>query len=721
MKVTQNKPSKVPSLMSMAALIAAVLTSACGGGWVGGDSPSSGITLSGIAATGAPMAGAMIIVKDSTGSEVQSCAPCTVLTDGSFSIDLKLNAKGPFVLFATQDGSSEPEVSVVDTAQSTHINISPITTLVAASLASNGDPVQLSTSGLTAEKITQATQDIKTALKPLLDAAGVDANANPMTMAFKADSTGLDKALDALGKPNITRGSDGKTTVEVEIKTSGSDVANDASSTPAKVNLVSGSAPVATGLTAEKMQGALPADGTSSQISSLLQRMQDCYATTPASRRLDGATLASQITADVCKAIFVDNDPSKYLHNNAVVSQKNATLPTDQGGRFTGVFKGIFNAVQGMKFDLPQYRYTIKNGNTSDITKPMEGDVVFTARWTVTDPTLSTGQTDVGEYQARLQNGVLKLIGNQSKHDLSINAQARRDEMPVVPDYAYLSTGYNINIGERKWNHDNNPNTPNVSIYEQVVVTSPTGKAFTFKPIPGNNYEYLGLVRPVTPYPVTSSSTVRLNGVYLNAATAGHPSARFTKEFWGSAADWTDDKIAAIPAQGNWQFDITLTQAFADANPSTVANRMFTQYRRAINRAPTLAELKTVKWPALKDPAKTEFLSIAGSQGYINIGSNNSAESLNIDGWDVLSGAWEPTFAKVYSSSWDEGIEVRSNARQATILCTGSGTHCQKASGVNTGKFINTGFGLLQFTGRNNQRLQMSLNYSARLTSSDSN
>lgn len=707
-------------LSAICMAIAAAVT-ACGGS---NTSPGKTevITLSGVAATGAPMTGAIIVVKDSTNTEVQSCEPCTVGPDGNFSIPLKTTAtKGPFVLYATQEGGSEPEVSVIDTQASTTVNVSPITTLIAARLAKDGDPAKLSSANLTGDKINQATAEVKTALKPLLDAAGVDTNANPVTMAFKADGTGLDKALDVMGKPNIIRSSDGTTQVEIEIKTSGSDSATDGDNAPAKITLTAGTAPVSTGLTADKVHAALPADGMSMKIKDVMQRMQDCYGTAPSDRRPAGATLASQITAPVCKNLFVDNDPAKYLHNNTVVSQVGATLPAEQIGRFTGAFKGIFNTVQGIKFDLPEYRYTIKNGNTTDATKPMQGDVVFTARWTVTDPNagIYLGQTDVGEYQARLQNGELKLFGNQSKHDLNINAQARREEMPAVSNYAYLATGYNIGISERRWNHDDNSSTAKVSIYEQVRVTSPNGKTFLFKPIPGNNYDYLGLVRPAGS--ISSTATIRLNGAYQNSATTGHPSERFTKEFWAAPADWADEKIAAIPAQGNWKFDITLTDAFVAANASSGTTKNFTQYRRSINRAPTLAELKGVKWPTLKDPMKSSLSSAATSQGYVGIGSNNSPATLVIDGWDVASGAWAPTYAKVYGSNWDEGADVASSARKVTIACAG-GSQCEKnASNVNTGKFINTGWGYLQFTGRDSKRLQMSLNYSTRQTAMDNN
>lgn len=710
-------------------LAVATLVTACGGGGGGNNNANLDpeklieITLSGTAATGAPMAGATVVVNDSTGTAVQNCTPkpaCTVESDGNFSVPLKSSAKGPFVLLVTQEEGDEPQVSMIDTATSARVNVTPITTMIAARLAPNGNPAELKSADLSQEKITTATTEIKTMLKPLLDAAGVPDGDDPLSKEFAANSTGIDKALDLLGKPSLSKDAAGKTTLEFAIKTSGSDDAQGADNAPVKFTLTQGVVPVTpTNITLASMTASLPADGVSTKIQDLIQRMQACYAVAPADRRPAGATLASQITSDVCKGIFADNDPSKYLHNNYVVSQSGASLPAGTGGRFTGAFRGIFNNVQGIQHDLPEYRYTIKNNNTTDDAKSKNGDVVFTARWTVTDPMAgeSIGQSDVGEYHARLQNGVLKLIGNQSKHDLGVNAQARREEMPGVPDFAYLATGYSIFISERRWDHDQNPNTPKVSIYEQVVVTSPSGKTSTLKPFPGNNLDYLGLVKSSS---ITKGATIRLNGAYTNAATSGHPSERFTNEFWGSKDEWTEAAIQAIPAQGNWKFDITLTDIFTNTPTNNVASKNFPQFRRTINRAPTLAELQAVKWPTVKDPVKSSLAtaSTTGS-GFVALGASNTAQSLAIDGWDVPSGAWSPTYAKVFSSAWDEGADVRSTARKVDIACKGSGAHCEKANGSNTGKFVNTGYGYLQLSGRDSKRMQMSLNYSTRKTSTD--
>ena len=695
---------------------AAVLT-ACGGGGGGpvGQVGDGIITLSGTAATGAPMAGATVVVKDSAGQEVQSCVPCTVGDAGDFKVPLKSDSTGPFILLVRQNASDEPQVSMVDTTGSASVNVSPITTLIAARLAPSGDPAKLNSGDLSASKIQTAMEEVRTALKPLLDAAGVNATDNPLSTAFTADSKGMDKALDMLGVPSIVRSADGTTaTVSVELKSGGSDTASD-TALPIKMTLPAANAPIPVILaTAAAIQATLPEDGISPKIKNLLQRMQDCYATDPADRRSAGATLASQITADVCKAIFLGNDPTQYLSNNAVVSKTGTTLTGALGGRVSGAFNGIFTSVKGIRFDQGEYKYTVKNDNTTDPLKPMNGDVVFTARTTVTDPAagLNLGTEDVLEFQARVQEGVLKMVGNQSRFDLSVKAFARRDDMPAVADYAYLSTGWSLGVTERRWDHDKNPSTPMVSIFEKVVITSPSGKAFTLKPIAGNNFDYLGLENSAG---VSKSASIRLNAVYQNGQTTGHPSQRFTKEFWANPSDWSDDKIAAIPAQGNWKFDITLTDAMVAANAGQAKN--ITQYRRTLYRSPTLQELKAVTWPALTPEALASVTADAKKQGFVALGANNVPETLLVDGWTVPAGAWAPTGVSVFNSAWDEGVSMSPTARKVSIFCAGTGSHCEKLNSANTGKFINTSIGSVRFRGR--QLLNMVLIYSTRQTDTD--
>ena len=679
---------------------------ACGGGGGGGDPGSSASVLSGTAATGAPMSGATIVVTDSTGKEVQNCNPCVAGTDGTFSIELKSGAAAPFVLKALMNGQAEPQVSVVSSNGSSTVNITPITTLVAARLASNGDPASLTASGLTLDTINTAVSEIRKVLKPLLDAVGMAETDNPVTISFSANGKGLDKALDALGKLNIVRDSSGNATVEAEIKISGTDGTADVA--PPKITLERAKPPVASStFTTTNIQSSLPADGVSPQITELIGRMTACYAQPQTQRVNNGGKLPTDIISDTCKGLFIDNAPSKYLHNNSVVSMSGTSFSgTDYSGRFAGSFSGIFGTLQGLQYDQPEYRYTVKSDNTSDATKPMNGDVVFTARWTVTDAASpNVGQVDVSEFHARPQNGQLRLVGNQSKHDFSVLAQARREIMPAAPTFDYIATGYNIAISERRWNHDNNISTPSISIYKEIKVTAPNGSEFLLKPIPGNNYDYLGQVYGGV---VSSTSTIRLNAKFQDASRTDKPQDRFN-EFWAKTP-WSDADIAAIPSQGNWRFDVTLTQEYATAH--NVAEK-FTQWRRTINRAPTLPEVSGVAWPALVDSQLASFkASVIANNGGALVGTRGVASVLPVD-WTVSTYAWNPLTVKIYGSNWDESRDVPSTARNTTIYCKGTQSVCVNATATTSGQFMNANYYGIQFLGRDSKRVQMNMIYRA--------
>ena len=122
----------------------------CGGGGsnsaAGGSAvvPQASITVSGMAATGAAFADAVITVVDSRGVTVGKSAP--VGSDGSYSITLDSAAVAPFVLVATRfdaNGDAETLVSVIASTGVTTANITPITTLIASRLSSSGDPAKL--------------------------------------------------------------------------------------------------------------------------------------------------------------------------------------------------------------------------------------------------------------------------------------------------------------------------------------------------------------------------------------------------------------------------------------------------------------------------------------------------------------------------------------------------------------------------------------------------
>src|SRR5262245_10483366 len=98
---------------------------ACGGGGGGGGSappPPPPTTLSGVAATGAPLAGATVVLKDRNGTTRQ----VTTANDGTFTVDVT-TLTAPFLLQVTGSGGS-PVLFSAATASGT-TNVHPYTDL----------------------------------------------------------------------------------------------------------------------------------------------------------------------------------------------------------------------------------------------------------------------------------------------------------------------------------------------------------------------------------------------------------------------------------------------------------------------------------------------------------------------------------------------------------------------------------------------------------------
>ena len=128
--------------------------SGCGGGGGGGSAggffppaastpepppppPATATTLSGVAATGAPFANAVVTVTDATGAAV-----CTAETDakGTYVCMLPPGTKAPLAIRALRD---DQVIYSAAAGTSGIANITPLTTVVVSRLSPNGDPAGL--------------------------------------------------------------------------------------------------------------------------------------------------------------------------------------------------------------------------------------------------------------------------------------------------------------------------------------------------------------------------------------------------------------------------------------------------------------------------------------------------------------------------------------------------------------------------------------------------
>lgn len=668
--------------MVLAAMISAL--AACGGG--GGDSPSSPsetITLTGTAATGAPMQGAAIVVRDATGAEVQICRDaanavviCTTRPDGSFTLRLLAGAQAPLVLTATPADGGTAHVSMTGQAQDGTVNITPITTLIASMLAPGGDPYALRAGDFDAAALQAAVAEIVTALQPLLDAVGT--TANPLTGFFVADGTGMDKALDVLDVQVVTDAG-GVTTVVAEIKLNGD------GTQPASLTIVGGASPV-TSQMASVTASALPDDGMAPLLASLLTRLSDCY-NTPFNARVNTATVPHSIVANVCKDLFVSSDPGTYKNNGYVVGPAQGNAPR----AFATMFRnrdtsGPTGGPNTVTFDQPVYEFTRGGAHA--------GDVVFTYHWSDL-----YGNEDWESVVVRKQDGQYRLIGNQYNHEASVRPFVQRREFVESGSsaFSYFSAGYNTWV-RNQLDGAGNP------LFDRVEISTPSGRILTVWPSAGfDRLNYKRANGSVSGTPVInlqwaywSGGSVGASGLDLADLETGRV---FARDASGNAQQWTDAQIKAIPNQGKWRFDFFLAG-------NTGATPDETQWHTTLTRAQTLGEVRGLAWTEIATelasfaragivPARGGF-PLAGGE-FIDLYPTDPGDPANY--WNVPARALAPTRVNVngtYSDGvinqgFSDGQGVFSSARTTQIRCDKasiSDQHCEvDSTGNSTGRF----------------------------------
>jgi hypothetical protein len=219
----------------LAMLVAAFLLTGCLGGSDGGTAATS---ISGVAATGLPMAGTVELV-DANG---ETSDPATIGAGGAFEIDTT-GLTAPFILRATGSGGSAGTVlySLADGTTGT-FNITPLTHLALelirqelgeapADLAGlfSGWNAQFDSGDLAALQTTlqQMQSRINANLRTQMEANGLTVETYDfLRTAFAANSAGIDAVLDAItitfnGNEIIIGEGEGSTPFNIEIDISG--------------------------------------------------------------------------------------------------------------------------------------------------------------------------------------------------------------------------------------------------------------------------------------------------------------------------------------------------------------------------------------------------------------------------------------------------------------------------------------------------------------------
>ncbi len=190
-KATQ-RTSAATALLCL--LTISLLIASCGGG---GNQGVSSEVVSGVAATGAPLAGEATI-KDSS---IPPREKTTVIaSDGSFAFDVT-DMRGPFILRAKGSAAGERHTLQSFAEGPGTANINPLANAAVASAAEVDDPEEVYENPnkerlqRISNNLSEAIASLLIKLKPLLMRYNADSD-DPIRVRFKADHTRLDGLFD---------------------------------------------------------------------------------------------------------------------------------------------------------------------------------------------------------------------------------------------------------------------------------------------------------------------------------------------------------------------------------------------------------------------------------------------------------------------------------------------------------------------------------------------
>lgn len=328
-------------------LIAVVLggLAACGGGNSSGASGSGGststsppaatvqTTVSGIAASGKPIAGATVTVKDASGNS----ATGTTAADGTFKVTSTTKFTPPLLVQVGQGAGAALYSVSADSNLTTTINVTPLTDLVVRSyydaqgvtadtafgaLAANPPPT-----ASTVQILGNAVQG--TVQLWLINAGVATANFNLISTPFTADSTGIDKVLDETtvnstsGKITITDG----TTTQTSTLTAASGTVTIATSTTN----------TATNTASQSQQTvAVPTSSTQqTDLGNALAGVKTLFTNLISTASTKGATLATADVSPFIDTAFLSQGQNASAYATNIVNFL-STLPAGVKLSFSG-------------------------------------------------------------------------------------------------------------------------------------------------------------------------------------------------------------------------------------------------------------------------------------------------------------------------------------------------------------------------------------------------
>lgn len=184
------------------AILFSIAVVACGGGG-GGGTPAASTIISGTAAAGAPVVG-YVSVRDSSANPQPVRTNIPIAANGNYSVDVVgLTAPYAFLASGTVGGRTVSLYSAATAADvGGTINITPFTDLIIRNIAATAVDTYLSNpanmANLTTAQLDAQRVALTAQLAPALTAMGVSSSIDLLRATFNADSTGLDRFMDAV-------------------------------------------------------------------------------------------------------------------------------------------------------------------------------------------------------------------------------------------------------------------------------------------------------------------------------------------------------------------------------------------------------------------------------------------------------------------------------------------------------------------------------------------
>lgn len=612
-------------------LVSAVLSFGlygCGGGGGSSSSSSSGTSssssISGVAATGAPLSGALIVLTDKNGNSTST----TANQDGTYSLDVT-GLVAPFIIVATGavGDAQTTQASIIPNApsagSSSTANINPLTNAIATLLSSGSDPSTLGANlgSITSSNISNAIALLNTSLGGLASASGATSNFNPITDTATADGTGFDRLLDNLtfsvqpGTGAIFFAKDGATIDDMAASSTAP-----SPSTPSSSNtlLIASNTNSVTALPSS----LVVRDFT---VANYLQdALNRCFAIPYASGRASNSLCTSGIAAP------------DYLNNAK-------TLAQDLAGWMSAAYDGAtFKRPEIVRFYTPTRALVKISGLRTD-------GVYFSLLTVVSKVTVS------GSTSTESSNGTWQLTGNQRSFNVGITGMAMR-QIEVNSSYS-IPSGYFSALSPFI---DITVNNLSSTIFASSggnasnPGTSCTGSACSYVNVTGPGLPVAGLfykrntsnsscnTQLVLAVDITTNmSGAGCTGVYKLNGIAIDPTKSLDVAFDPSVrANSQGGSIAAIPnytASGRASVDAVIgtitpfTPYVFKIYDGTTGNTTYI-VERLKGRPPTTSELAKYQWLELDQATLDQMYSTAANPfpggATINIGWRRSAFAL---------------------------------------------------------------------------------------------